>query len=97
MPWCRDKAIVRRAMRRELPPQILRRRKAPVAGSPDFERVKSSGLPRLVVVSELRKYVNPDKIPSVPRSAMELHSTLRALGLNYWLHGLATDRAGGVP
>ena len=91
MPWCREKAVVRRAMRWELPPQILRRRKAPVTGSPDFERVKSSGLPRLVVASELRNYVNPDKIPAVPRSAMELRSTLRPLGLNYWLHGLGTD------
>ena len=40
MPWCRDKAVVRQAMARELPNQILRRRKTPVAGNPDFERVE---------------------------------------------------------
>ena len=95
MPWCRDKAVVRQAMARELPNQILRRRKTPVAGSPDFERVKSSGLPRPVVAPELRKYVDPDKITLVPRTPMELRCALRALGLNYWLHGFGADRTGG--
>ena len=95
MPWCRDKAVVRQAMARELPNQILRRRKTPVAGSPDFERVKSSGLPRPVVAPELRKYVDPDKITLVPRTPMELRRALRPLGLNYWLHGFGADRTGG--
>jgi asparagine synthase (glutamine-hydrolysing) len=95
MPWCRDKAVVRQAMARELPNQILRRRKTPVAGNPDFERVKSSGLPRPVVAPELWKYVDPDKIPLVPRTPMELRCALRPLGLNYWLHGFGADRTGG--
>jgi hypothetical protein len=34
--WCRDKASSRQAMARELPNQILRRRKTPVAGQPGF-------------------------------------------------------------
>jgi asparagine synthase (glutamine-hydrolysing) len=96
MPWCREKAVIRQAMKGELPPQILRRRKTPVAGSPDFERVKSSGLPRPVAALELRNYVNPDKIPLVPDSALQLRNALRPLGLNYWLHGRAAAPTGGV-
>ena len=96
MPWCREKAVIRQAMAGELPPQILRRRKTPVAGNPDFERVKSSGLPRQAVALELRNYVDPDKIPLVPHTAIELRSALRPLGLNYWLHGVEEDRTGGV-
>jgi asparagine synthase (glutamine-hydrolysing) len=95
MPWCREKAILRQALSRELPAQILRRRKTPAAGSPDFERVKSSGLPRPAVPLELRNYVNPDKIPRAPHTALELRSALRPLGLSYWLQGARGDRTGG--
>ena len=90
MPWCRDKAIIRRTMRTELPRQVLRRRKASIEQNPDFERVKASGLPRLVASRDLLKYVNPDKIPLAPRNALELRSTLRPLGLNYWLRDLGS-------
>jgi asparagine synthase (glutamine-hydrolysing) len=90
MPWCRNKAIIRRTMRTELPHQVLRRPKSSVEASPDFERVKASGLPRLVASRDLLKYVNPDKIPLAPRNALELRSTLRPLGLNYWLRDLGS-------
>jgi asparagine synthase (glutamine-hydrolysing) len=88
MPWCRDKAIIRRTMRTELPRQVLRRRKTSITASPDFERVKTAGLPRLDPSRDLLKYVNPDKIPLAPRHALELRSTLRPFGLNYWLRDL---------
>jgi asparagine synthase (glutamine-hydrolysing) len=96
MPWCREKAVIRRAMSRELPMQILRRRKTPAGGSPDFERVKYSGLPRSTVALELRNYVNPDKIPRIPHTAVELRSALRPLGLSYWLQGARAGRTGGL-
>ena len=89
MPWCRNKLIIRRAMRKALPGEVLRRRKTAVRGSPDFARVLASGLPRLVPAPNLTGYVNPSKIPSVAGSVLELRGTLRPLGLNYWLHGLA--------
>jgi hypothetical protein len=90
MPWCRDKAIIRRAMRADLPRPVLRRPKTSVSASPDFERVKAAGLPAIAACSDLRKYVDPDRIPRAPASAMELRSTLRPLGLNYWLRALHT-------
>jgi asparagine synthase (glutamine-hydrolysing) len=88
MPWCRNKAIIRRTMRTHLPRQVIRRRKTSVAASPDFERVKASGLPRLVASPDLLRYVIPDRIPRVARDAMQLRSMLRPLGLNYWLRDL---------
>jgi len=91
MPWCRNKAIIRRAMRTELPRQVLRRGKTSVRVSADFQRVKASGLPRLVASPDLLKYVNPDKIPLAPRNVLELRSALRPLGLNYWLRDLGSN------
>jgi asparagine synthase (glutamine-hydrolysing) len=88
VPWCRNKMIIRRAMRTALPRDVLRRPKSGVPGHPDFERVKTSGLPRLVPTPDLAKYVRPDKIPVSPRTAVELRAALRPLGLNAWLGGL---------
>jgi asparagine synthase (glutamine-hydrolysing) len=89
MPWCRSKLIIRRSMRTALPPDVLRRKKTAVHASPDFARVAASGFPRLVPSTHLLRYVNPDKIPAVPRTALELRAALRPLGLNYWLQDLA--------
>jgi asparagine synthase (glutamine-hydrolysing) len=91
MPWCRNKLIIRRAMRGALPGDVLRRKKAPVQASPDLARVMASGFPRLVPVPNLTRYVNPSKIPSAPRSSLELRAALRPLGLNYWLQDLARN------
>jgi asparagine synthase (glutamine-hydrolysing) len=88
MPWCRNKLIIRRAMRTALPRDVLRRRKSGMLGHPDVERVRAAGFPRLVPTSDLAKYVRPDKIPVTPRTAVELRSALRPLGLNAWLGGL---------
>jgi asparagine synthase (glutamine-hydrolysing) len=88
MPWCRNKLIIRRAMRATLPDEVLRRKKTTMSASPDFVRVRASGLPRLVPSPDVLRYVNPDKMPSVPESPVQLRSALRPLGLNYWLHGL---------
>ncbi len=88
MPWCRNKLLVRRSMRSALPREILRRPKTSVAASPDFERIKASGFPRLAPCSDLLKYVNPGRIPAMPTSAVEMRAALRPLGLNVWLRHL---------
>jgi asparagine synthase (glutamine-hydrolysing) len=88
MPWCRNKLILRRSMRSTLPRQVLRRSKAPLAGSPDLTRVQASGFPKWRPSRDVWRYVNPEKVPSAPRSAVELRAALRPLGLNYWLTGL---------
>jgi len=90
MPWCRNKLIIRKSMRRALPAEVLARKKAAVQVSPDFKRALASGLPRLDPSPDLLKYVNPSKTPTAPQSSLELRAALRPLGLNYWLHNLAT-------
>jgi asparagine synthase (glutamine-hydrolysing) len=89
MPWCRNKLIIRRAMRTALPNDVLRRKKATVQVSPDFNRVLAAGFPRLAPSPDVLRYVNPDRIPVVPKSDLELRTALRPLGLNYWLQDLA--------
>jgi len=91
MPWCRNKLIIRRSMRRALPGDVLRRKKASIPVSPDFVRIRTSGLPRLMPSPDLLRYVNPDKVPVAPRSTVELRAAIRPLGLNYWLHDLTHD------
>jgi asparagine synthase (glutamine-hydrolysing) len=91
MPWCRNKLIIRRSMRMALPGDVLRRKKTSVQVSPDFKRVLASGFPRLVPSPDLLRYVNPAKLPSVPKSSLELRAALRPLGLNYWLQDLTRN------
>jgi len=93
MPWCRNKLILRRSMRSSLPGKVLRRRKAPLADNPDLKRVQAAGFPQLVPSAELSRYVNPRKVPTAPRTAVELRAALRPLGLSYWLNDLnSADR-----
>jgi asparagine synthase (glutamine-hydrolysing) len=91
MPWCRNKLIIRRSMRTALPAEVLRRKKTAVRVSPDFARVLATGLPRLAPSPDLLRYVNTSKIPSMPKSSLELRATLRPLGLNYWLHDFTNN------
>ncbi|HTM02383.1 MAG TPA: asparagine synthase-related protein [Vicinamibacterales bacterium] len=84
MPWCRNKLIIRRAMRTVLPREVLRRRKTALRTSPDFVRMRTSGMPRLVASPHLATYVKADKVPPEPRTEIELRSALRVHGLNYW-------------
>jgi asparagine synthase (glutamine-hydrolysing) len=88
MPWCRNKLLVRRSMRHALPREILRRPKTSAAASPDFERIRASGFPRLAPYPDLLEYVNPGRIPAMPTSAVEMRAALRPLGLNVWLRHL---------
>ena len=53
MPWCRNKLIIRRAMKTALPVEVLRRKKSAVPVSPDFVRAAASGLPRLAPTPDL--------------------------------------------
>jgi asparagine synthase (glutamine-hydrolysing) len=90
MPWCRNKLIIRRAMKARLPAAVLKRKKSTVRISPDLVRVASSGLPRLRPAPALSGYVNAGKVPPVAGSVVELRAVLRPLGLNYWLQNFAS-------
>jgi asparagine synthase (glutamine-hydrolysing) len=85
MPWCRNKMLIRTSMRSRLPRQVLRRKKSSLPTSPDLIRVTTSGFPRLAPSPALLTYVQPDKVPSAPKTPAEFRAALRPLGLNYWL------------
>ena len=88
VPWCREKLIIRVAMRDKLPREILNRKKTALAVSAELQRVPPAGLPRPPLAARLPAYVNPAKLPLAPKSALEMRVALRPLGLNYWLQGL---------
>jgi asparagine synthase (glutamine-hydrolysing) len=100
MPWCRNKLIIRRAMRGALPSAVLQRKKTTVATSADFQRVRAGGLPRLSSSPELTRFVNPSRMPVTAASERELRSALRPLGLGYWLEhradGESEDQCYGI-
>jgi asparagine synthase (glutamine-hydrolysing) len=91
MPWCRNKLIIRRSMRTALPADVLRRKKTGIPVSPEFVRIRASGLPKLVPSPDLLRYVNPNKVLLAPNSTVELRAAIRPLGLNYWLHDLRCE------
>jgi asparagine synthase (glutamine-hydrolysing) len=86
LPWCRRKHLIRQAMRNILPEEVLRRDKAPVAGSPVFQVVRQTGMQPLVPTGELLEYVNPRKVPNTMASdSSEFWLNLRPVVLNHWL------------
>ena len=91
MPWCRNKMLIRRAMRSALPAAVLGRPKTSLRLNPDFQRVLAGGFPKLAPAPELVHYVKPAAVPSMPQSALEMRSAMRPLGLNHWLQHLANN------
>ncbi|MGH9409295.1 MAG: asparagine synthase-related protein [Vicinamibacterales bacterium] len=85
VPWCRNKLVLRRAMRGVLPDAVLRRKKTPVRASADLVRIDMGGFPRPARASGLEKYVKIEHLPTRPATVVELRAALRPLGLNYWL------------
>jgi asparagine synthase (glutamine-hydrolysing) len=90
MPWCRNKLIIRRAMKPLLPRTVLTRQKTVVTTSADWQRVRSRGLPHVVPTPELRAFVDPAKLPSTINSELAMRAALRPLGLGYWLQRYST-------
>lgn len=97
IPWCRNKAIVRRAMRGVLPGAVLRRKKTSVPVSPDFARIAALGLPGVTdaQADALAPYVRIDRVPKTPKDSFEMRSALRPLGLGCWLHDLTNHTCEG--
>jgi hypothetical protein len=90
MPWCRNKLIIRRAMKPLLPRPVLTRKKTVVRTSADWQRLRSRGLPRVVATPELLAFVNPAKLPSTINGEPAMRAALRPLGLGYWLQRYST-------
>jgi len=89
VPWCREKYLIRTALKGILPEAVRLRPKAPLAGFPYLERARCSERPELPPVPALERYVDLSKLPKWPvKNREELDYALRVLSLHYWLLGL---------
>ncbi|HYL35178.1 MAG TPA: asparagine synthase-related protein [Bryobacteraceae bacterium] len=86
MPWCKQKYLVRRAMRGVLPKSVLGRDKEAVAWATMMERTVSSSSSPFDPVPQLSVYVDTRRFPTdVPQDQWLLGCALRVRSLNNWL------------
>ncbi len=86
LPWCKQKYLLRRAMRGVLPESVLGRAKETVPWSTTVERVSGSSGPALDPVPALSAYVDARRFPKEPpQDQWLLGCALRARSLNNWL------------
>ena len=89
IPWCRDKYLIRKALKGFLPEAVRLRAKAPVTGSPNFARARRYHPPKLLPTAVLEPFIELNKLPEWPgENPEQLDYLLRILGLQYWLLGL---------
>jgi asparagine synthase (glutamine-hydrolysing) len=89
LPWCRDKYLMRRALRSVLPVPVLKRPKTPLTGDPQWEAALSLGLPPLDPTLTLTQYVDTSAVPErANRDMMSFWADLRPRALDYWLRNL---------
>jgi asparagine synthase (glutamine-hydrolysing) len=86
VPWCRDKYLVRSALKGVLPEAVRRRPKSPMAGLPYVLRARQTAKPSLPAAPALAGYVAMEELPAWPGGAREeIDHALRVLGLHHWL------------
>ena len=96
VPWCRDKYLIRTALRGWIPEAVRLRPKSPVPGFPYLMRSRLSEQPLLPPLSELSRYVDVSNLPKWPgQNRAELDSILRVMGLHYWLLAERSSEAEG--
>jgi asparagine synthase (glutamine-hydrolysing) len=86
IPWCRDKYLLRRAMKGRLPEPVLRRPKTGVPHTQTMEQVRRVMRTPLHLAPELSHYVDAGKLPSsLNDDIWAAGSILLARLLNHWL------------
>lgn len=89
LPWCKQKHLLRRAMRGVLPESVRGRAKETITWATMLARVSGSNGPPLDPVPELSTYVDTRRFPKeAPRDQWLLGCALRARSLNNWLQYL---------
>jgi asparagine synthase (glutamine-hydrolysing) len=96
VPWCRDKELLRQAMRGILPEQVRVRRKSPLPVDPAVLLANQSDMTRIdnfSLAPALAKYVDRDRVPGVAYESdgNRLSINLRPFTLNYWLKHAAIE------
>lgn len=93
IPWCVDKMILRKAMKKRLPGSILTRPKTPLKGFPGFESIRLDSmrvLDGLNSVPMISKYIDMDLFLNIARQPQQLRPEeyeliTRPIGLALWL------------
>lgn len=86
LPWCRQKHLLRRALRGVLPEAARSRAKTPLAREPDFERFRRHGLPPVFPSLSLETYGDARRLSNLGvANEEELRAALRLVTLSYWL------------
>jgi asparagine synthase (glutamine-hydrolysing) len=89
IPWAREKYLLRRAMRGVLPAPVLRRRKSPLTGDPQWQLARRLGLAPLLPALRLGKYVDLTRVSDrADRDMMTFWADLRPRTLDYWLRNM---------
>jgi asparagine synthase (glutamine-hydrolysing) len=89
VPWCRQKQLLRRALRDVVPETVRRRPKTPLAGHPDYERVRRDGLPAPRPSERLATYGAPEMLSQAPPGTVAaVEAKLRFVALSHWLYDL---------
>jgi asparagine synthase (glutamine-hydrolysing) len=89
IPWCREKHLLRSAMKGRLPEAIIRRPKTALAGVAWFEKWKETGLPVPRRSESVSAFVDMARFESTGSdSPFSLGLKLRVLSLIFFLHGL---------
>jgi asparagine synthase (glutamine-hydrolysing) len=89
VPWCREKYLVRCALRGIIPEVVRLRPKTALAGLPYIEQARQFDRPKLPSVASVERYVDMTRVPRWPcQSREELDYDMRVLGLHYWLLAL---------
>jgi asparagine synthase (glutamine-hydrolysing) len=84
LPWCRSKRLLRVAMRRRLPGEVLRRRKTATNHLTVFKYLEDFCRSPLEPAIDLGNYVNAHRVPTATCAA-STESNLRVRSLNHWL------------
>jgi asparagine synthase (glutamine-hydrolysing) len=91
IPWFIDKAILRQAMKDNLPEAVRLRPKTPMLGDAVAKNLTKESyrwIDDFIPTTKLQDYVIRDKIPKLveqQKYAVDPHLNLRPLALNFWL------------
>jgi asparagine synthase (glutamine-hydrolysing) len=92
VPWCIDKELFRRPLRRWLPAAVCRRPKTPLQISPDLTLLRQRGTDKigLAFEPEISCYIKVAALPGVSDlpSLKDAWEWLRPFSLDLWLKGL---------
>ncbi|MGI8838451.1 MAG: asparagine synthetase B family protein [Pyrinomonadaceae bacterium] len=93
VPWCRDKYLIRTALRGWIPERVRLRPKSPVPGFPYILRAQAFERPELPPHPALPHYLDESKLPKWPgRTREKFDSIAKAMGLHYWLVSLNSSQ-----